>query len=299
MGKQIIINADDFGLCAGVNRAVAEAHTDGVLTSTTIMANMPAADEAVNIAKKLPNLGVGVHLNVFEGCPLSQEQGVNCLLNSTGQFYMSAYRLTLLSALSSKMQNAVRAEFAAQIEWVIDHGVKPTHLDSHKHIHSFPVIFSIVCKLARQFKIPTIRFTFEPSEVCRAPWPLPARGGRKRASIIRQMSRINRLQNSDFLKTKAVLGIAHTGKIDVDFFKAVTLYNSMEIVEIITHPGYNEGLTADRTRLIEQRRLELEALCSEKTKQYFKDAAVKLVNYGKLLSDQGRLLCCCATLQRS
>ena len=96
------------------------------------------------------------------------------------------------------------------------------------------------------------------------------------------MARINRLQDSRFFKTKAVLGIAHTGKIDVDFFKAVTLYDSVNIVEVMTHPGYDDGLSAGKTRLIEQRRLELEALCSEETKQYFKDAQIKLVNYGTI-----------------
>ena len=73
MNKRIIINADDFGLCKGVNAAVLKAHTEGILTSTTIMANMSAANEAVQIAKKLPNLGVGVHLNLYEGPPVSKD----------------------------------------------------------------------------------------------------------------------------------------------------------------------------------------------------------------------------------
>ena len=76
MDKRLVINADDFGLCDGVNRAVAQAHTDGVLTSTTLMANMPAAEEAVKIAKEMPSLGVGIHLNLTEGPPVSKDQSV-------------------------------------------------------------------------------------------------------------------------------------------------------------------------------------------------------------------------------
>lgn len=282
MNRQIIINADDFGLCRGVNKAVVQAYTDGVLTSATIMANMPAAREAVDLAKKLPGLGVGVHLNIFEGHPLSNDTCVKCLLDADGQFCMSAVRLSLLSIIKGKIRNAIKAEFAAQIQWVINNGIKPTHLDSHKHIHSFPVIFSIVCKLAAQFGISAVRFTYEPGEICRMPWPCPGKGGKKRAWLIRHTARINRLQNSSLLKTKVILGIAHTGKMDVDFFKAVTLYNSAEIVDVMTHPGYTDGLDADKTRLIEQRKLELDALCSDKTKQYFKDAGVKLIHYGQL-----------------
>ncbi|MGA2094374.1 MAG: ChbG/HpnK family deacetylase, partial [Sedimentisphaerales bacterium] len=71
MDGRLIINADDFGLCRGVNKGIAEAHATGVLTSATLMANMPAAEEAVEIAHKLSNLGVGVHLNLTEGKPLS------------------------------------------------------------------------------------------------------------------------------------------------------------------------------------------------------------------------------------
>jgi len=243
---------------------------------------MPAAKEAVDIAKKLPNLGVGVHLNIFEGRPLSNDTCVKCLLDADGQLGMSAARMSMLSIVRSKIRNAIKAEFTAQIQWVIDNGLKPTHIDSHKHIHSFPIIFSIVCKLAGQFGISAIRFTYEPSEICQTPWPLPSAGGKKRARLIRHMAIINRLQNSSFLKTEAVLGIAHTGKIDVDFFKAVTLYNSAGIVEVMSHPGYTDGLHTDRTRLIEQRRLELDALCNDKTKQFFNAAEIKLIHYGQL-----------------
>jgi len=91
MDRRVIINADDFGLCDGVNKAVAQAHTDGVLTSATIMANMPAADEAVKIAKKLPNLGVGVHLNLTEGRPLSKDTSIGRLLDTDGQFASSLF----------------------------------------------------------------------------------------------------------------------------------------------------------------------------------------------------------------
>jgi predicted glycoside hydrolase/deacetylase ChbG (UPF0249 family) len=282
MDKRIIINADDFGISSGVNRAVAKAHTDGVLTSTTIMANMPAAEAAVKLAKQMPGLGVGVHLNLFEGKPLSKDGSVNCLLNTDGDFAFSPAKLSLLSAARRKIRNAIRTELAAQIQWVIDNGIKPTHLDSHKHIHGFPAIFPIVCDLAKRFEITAIRFIFEPKQLSSMPWPLPSEGGRARARTTRIMGRINRVQNPDFLKTDCLLGVAHTGKIDMNFFKAVALYNTAATAEIMTHPGFEDGLDPAKTRLLHQRRGEFEALCNEKTKQYFKNAGVKLVHYGQL-----------------
>ena len=282
MDRRIIINADDFGLCDGVNKAVAWAHSDGILTSATIMVNMPAAEKAVKIAKKLPSLGVGVHLNLTEGRPISKEPCIDRLLDSDGQFAHSPFKLSLLSLAGHKIREAIRTELAAQIQWVIDHGLKPTHLDSHKHIHSFPALFSIVCQSARSFQIPAIRWTFEPKELSRIPWPMTSEEGRIRALKVRIMAKINRMQNKDFLKIDALLGIAHTGKIDVNFFKAVTLYNSAATVEVMTHPGLTDGLDEDKTRLLHQRKIELDALCSGKTRQYFKDAGIKLVHYGQL-----------------
>ena len=282
MVRRIIINADDFGLCDGVNEAVTQAHSDGVLTSATIMTNMPAADEAVKIAKKLPTLGVGVHLNLTEGRPISKDSCVNRLLNADGRFAYSPLILSFMSLARNEIRKAIRTELAAQIQWVVDRGLKPTHLDSHKHIHAFPALFSVICQLARRFGISAIRWTFEPKELSRIPWPLTSEGGRARALKVRIMAKLNRLQNRDFLKNDAILGIAHTGKIDVNFFKAVALYNSVAIAEVMTHPGFVDGLDPDKTRLIHQRKVELDALCSEKTKQYFDDAGIELVHYGQL-----------------
>lgn len=282
MNKCIIINADDFGLYSGVNKAVAQAHTDGVLTSATITANTPAAEEAVKIAKQLPDLGVGVHLNLFEGKPISKDNCVHCLLNEQGSFAFSPAKLAMLSVCRRKIRLAIRTELSAQIQWVIDNGLKPTHLDSHKHIHCFPAIFPIVCDLARRFQIAAIRYAFEPKKLLTMPWPLSSKDGRKNAKTLRIMAKINRIQNAAFLKTNALLGISHMGKIDVNFLKAVALYNSTATAEVMTHPALDDGAEHMKPSTLHQRKAELKALCSERAKQYFKDAGIKLVHYGKL-----------------
>ncbi|MFH1369860.1 MAG: ChbG/HpnK family deacetylase [Planctomycetota bacterium] len=282
MDKRLIINADDFGLSKGVNKGIVEAHTKGVLTSATIMVNMPAAEQAVELTKKLPNLGVGVHLNLTNGKPVSRDQSVKLLLNTEGNFGLSAGKLALASLVTGKVRAAIEAELSAQIQWVIERGIKPTHLDSHKHIHAFPLIFRIVCRLAKRLGIPAIRYAYEPKQVCRPPWPFTDRDGRKRASLVRTMAKITRWQNRSFFRTDALFGVAHTGKINPTFLRAVALYNQAATAELMTHPGYTYDLDATQTRLVKQREVELEVLCSEKTKQCFKDAGVKLVHYGRL-----------------
>jgi predicted glycoside hydrolase/deacetylase ChbG (UPF0249 family) len=106
--------------------------------------------------------------------------------------------------------------------------------------------------------------------------------GRKRASRVRLMAKINRWQTAVFFKTDALLGVAHTGNINVNFFQAVSLYNSAAIAEVMTHPGFTYDIDATWTRLVKQRQAELEALCSETTKQYLRDASIKLVHYGRI-----------------
>jgi len=282
MNKRLIINADDFGLSESVNEAVQQAHTNGVLTSTTIMANMPDAGKAIRIAKRLPDLGVGVHLNLSKGKPLSQNGHLNCLLNGDGSFASSPTKLSLLSIGRHKFRNAIREELATQIQWVIDNGIKPTHLDSHKHIHCLPQIFPIVCEMARRFEIPAIRFVYEPKQIAVTPWPLTSEVGRKTAKTIRTMAKINRIQNSAFLKTDALLGVAHIGRIDVNFFKAVALYSPVATAEIMTHPATEDDTEYMKSSLLHNRRGEFQALSSERTRQYLKDAGIQLVHYGTL-----------------
>jgi predicted glycoside hydrolase/deacetylase ChbG (UPF0249 family) len=282
MEKRLVINADDFGLCEGVNKGIIEAHTKGVLTSATIMTNMPAVKEAVELAKKFPTLGVGVHLNLTNGKPVCQDTTIGCLLDNGGNFALKPGKLALMSLLNGKVRAAIEIELSAQIQWLIDRGIKPTHLDTHKHIHGFPTIFPIVCRLAKRFEIPAIRFIYEPKQVCWPPWPVTIREDRKRAFSVRIMAKINCLQNRSFFKTDALLGVAHTGNINVNFFRAVSLYNTAATAEVMTHPGYIYDLDTSTTRLVKQRQVELEALCSEKTKQYLKDAGIKLVHYGQL-----------------
>ena len=283
MDRRLIINADDFGQADGINKAVRQGHTQGVLTSATIMANMPAAAQAVDIAKELPSLGVGVHLNLVEGKPLSSDSRVRPILNSQGSFRYSPGKLAIRSLLSKNIRQAIRLECQEQISWVFDHGLKPTHLDSHKHVHSFPSIFPIICELAGRFEIAAVRRTFEPSQVTGKKGPAVSSKDRRRAVIVRAMARVNCRQNADFFKNDVFIGVAHTGKIDEGFFRAVAEYCSPgRVVEVMTHPGFAAGLDPDKTRLLQQRQQELETLCSRQTRNYLEQADIKLVHYGQL-----------------
>jgi hopanoid biosynthesis associated protein HpnK len=275
--KKIIINADDFGLCRGVNKAVAEAHTTGVLTSATIMANMGGVDEAIEMAKKMPSLGVGVHLNLTAGRPLSTEPIVKILTDANGNFRHSAARLAVAAVTSKKIRTAIEAELSAQISSLIGKGISPTHLDSHKHFHCLPAIWRIVCRLAEKFNIPAIRWPYEPATLCSRDWPSVELKDKFRALLVRQMSL--KCQNIDdrFIKTDIFFGVAHTGRIDDTFWAELSQTQFAGIAEVMTHPGYAEGL--GQTRLVEQRLTELKWLCAASTKKAIADGGIELINY--------------------
>ncbi|MGF2053912.1 chitin disaccharide deacetylase [Vagococcus fluvialis] len=152
MGK-VIINSDDFGYSRGVNYGIVDAYQKGILTSTTLMANMPGFEHAVELKKKLPNLGVGVHLTLTCGKPLLKNLGT---LTDDGffkklSFYQSNFKID---------SNELYQEWNAQIQKVYASGIIPTHLDSHHHTHTFGENQQVVVELAKKYDLP-VRGNFE------------------------------------------------------------------------------------------------------------------------------------------
>ena len=284
MEKCVIVNADDFGFCGGVNKAIEKAYNDGVLTSTTIMAGADGIQEAVEMAKSMPRLGVGVHLNLVQGKAVSQSDKTKCLIDENGELKYSPVKIAVKSMLCGKIREAIEIELTAQVQSVIDMGIKPTHFDSHKHVHTFPSIYSIVVKVAEKFGIGAIRWPGESGKTCNSDWPLPSKGGKNRTLKVSMMARMNRVQNRKYIKNDAFFGVAHTGAADDEFWKAVCRNVGPGVTEVMVHPGYAEGMDPSKTRLIEERQIELDALCSESTKKAIAEAGIKLVSYGEILS---------------
>lgn len=161
MSKRFILNADDFGVSQAANRAVEEAYGYGLLKSVSITANGAAFDEAIDVVlPKCEGLGVGIHLNLTDGKSLCSD--VNLLTGSDAKFNNSYLKLFIktYNPKDTEFLQQIEREFRRQIEKVLAK-TKVTHIDSHAHIHSIPRIFDIVCRLAKEYKIPQIRTHFE------------------------------------------------------------------------------------------------------------------------------------------
>jgi predicted glycoside hydrolase/deacetylase ChbG (UPF0249 family) len=278
--KRAIINADDFGFSAGVTEGILQAHLRGVVTSTTVAANMPAAEAALKRLADVPNLGVGVHLNISQGPPLS-DQGRR-LAGDDGLMNRSAAGVIKACILRPGLLDAAAAEMDAQIRFVLDRGICPTHLDSHRHSHAFGPIFRRVAALARRYNIPFIRWHGE-----RLPgpaWPACPSGQRRIARVLNAMTALRGGAGAGLRGTLGTWGVAHTGCIDSAWLALAASRLPAGVVEIMTHPGAGDDLDPAATRLLESRRRELAALCDPAVRRAFAANGIELIHYGHLRS---------------
>jgi chitin disaccharide deacetylase len=276
--RRVIVNADDLGWSAGVTDGILLAHRDGIVTSATLAANMPDAERAASLAGAEPSLGVGIHLNVCQGRPLS---GAGArLAGHDGLMRMTGPRLIARCLCWPWLVGAALAECDAQIRWALERGVRPTHLDSHRHVHAFPPLFVGVARLARRYGIPFVRWPRE--ALPGGGWPRPPRGQARAARLLRIMCAADALAGRARRPTKGTWGIAHTGHVTEAWLMHAAQAAPEGITEIMTHPGFSRDLDCRDTRLIDSRQAELDALCSPRVREAFAKRQVEMVHYGQL-----------------
>jgi predicted glycoside hydrolase/deacetylase ChbG (UPF0249 family) len=292
---RLIVNADDFGLTSGINRAIVELHQAGVLTSTTLMANAPATDEAIEMALANPGLGVGCHVVLLDGIPvLSPRHDIPNLADPvTGQFRTSLPAFLDFIYRSSRRRwpsystaaTEIEAEAAAQIRQIQSRGLRLTHIDTHKHAHMFPAVLRPILRAARACGITRIRNPFEPSWGVNATPDAPLLR-RAQVSLLRSFLEpaFHRIVAEEgFITTDGSIGILATGTLN-----AVSLPSLLSAVpdgswELVTHPGNYDDLqlAAVRTRLRASRETERAALLSNDNLRSF-----QLIDYAQLASNE-------------
>lgn len=144
----LIINADDFGYSTGVNYGIIHAYQRGILSSTTMMANMPGFDEGVKLAEENPNLGIGIHLALT--CGSSLRSDVPSLVEDNGEFHnLSFYEKDFVIDTDELYK-----EWKEQIEKIISSGIEPTHIDSHHHVNTIEPMTEVFIRLANEYNLP-------------------------------------------------------------------------------------------------------------------------------------------------
>jgi predicted glycoside hydrolase/deacetylase ChbG (UPF0249 family) len=265
--RRLIVNADDFGFTRDVNAGIIEAHRDGILTATTLMATGGATpeafDDAVRLARENPSLDIGCHLVLVgaPGLPVTVPQLV---------------RAVALGRIP------VYDELVRQVRRIVDAGLSPTHLDTHKHTHLLPPVLEAVARISEEFRIPWVRrpfdFPLQPGGVggAKRAWTnrlMRVMSGRFRSALAR-----HRCRSTDWFAGFRLTGRYRSGDL-AQLIRALP----EGVTEFMCHPGrLGDELRAARTRLKESREEELRALTAPEVRAALSDAGVTLANFRDL-----------------
>ena len=258
-----IVNADDFGLTEGVNRAVAELAAGRALTSATLMADGKAFEDAVRISAAEPNFGVGCHVVLVDGKPCAPPSEVPSLLGRGKRLRDSLPRFVAELQAGRISEHEIEAEACAQIGRLQAAGLRVTHLDTHKHTHLFPRVARPLLRAAMRSGIPAIRNPFEQTWSSRL-----TRGAVLRKleiAILRNFQRSfhQLLRASGLRSPDGSIGVSATGKLDAASLQQLLDQAPPGTWELVCHPGYNDAsLDSIKTRLRGTRDVERQALFS-------------------------------------
>ena len=286
--KNLIVNADDLGWTEGVNRGIVDAHRKGLVTSSSLLANGRAFASALAAAQTNPQLGVGVHLNLSDGPPTAPAEEVRGLLNEGGDLEEGPESLLLRIASRGLALEEVEREWDAQIQKVRDAGIRPTHLDGHKHVQMLPGLFEIALRLAKKHAIHAIRVAHEESTLRSV---LASAGGQKTAVVFKQGVQARGLkllapgarEMADHAGVRTAdyfCGIAQTGALTREGIEKLLENLPDGTTELMCHPGYvDEELQKTGTRLQESRQTELEILTDGRIRKLVATHAIRLISY--------------------
>lgn len=167
--RSLVIHADDFGLSPSVNAGILSAIQNGVVRSTSMLVNFPAAEPAAVWAKQY-DLDVGWHVNLVQGAPLLSPRSIPSLVDGKGMF-LSPRRFVQRALLRRLNSEDLRRELSAQLHFFLDRGLKPSHLDGHLHMHVMPPVAAVLQALLKENPIPYLRSPREPGGLEVSRWP--------------------------------------------------------------------------------------------------------------------------------
>lgn len=288
--RRLIVNADDFGFTAGVNRAIVEAHTRGVVTSSTLMANGPAFADASQLAKTIPKLSVGCHVVLIDGEPvLSAGQLSSLTVGSAAPRFRDGLKAFAARAVAGRMgADEIAAEATAQIRKIQAAGIAVSHFDTHKHTHLFPNILRPLLRAAAACGVRALRNPFGPRLPFRSSQLLARPGLWTRYAEVRVLRRFagkfrEAVDREGFSTPDGTLGIEVTGTLDETLFHAIARSIPDGTWEFVCHPGYHDAdLNSSKTRLRESRETELRVLTMPAARELLSQEGIELISYREL-----------------
>jgi predicted glycoside hydrolase/deacetylase ChbG (UPF0249 family) len=265
--KKLIVTADDFGIAPGVNQAIVRAYREGIVTSASLMVNGFAFESAVTLAKNNPGLDVGLHLNLTDD-PMA------FALRSIGG-----------KVTDSDLERRIRS----QIETVLSAGVQLTHIDGHKHVHVVPQVLRMICRVAPDYGIRSVRAVVERVPALGSLVQSSGRAVLKQYLFGKAASGMWRLSKCALMVADTFYGITQTGFLDFAALTGIIRDLRPGVSEMMCHPGYvDDDLRKTPTRLLAQRELELELLTRREVRKLIEECGVELISYKDLVGVESK-----------
>ena len=284
MAKKVIITGDDFGLARPVNEAIVRAHTEGVLTSASLMAGGVYFTDAVARARKNPTLCVGLHLTLVEGRPVSSPETIPDLVDSNGEFStrlaLAGFRFFFLPGVRRQLETEIRAQFEA----FAGTGLSLDHADAHNHIHLHPTVLGLMLKTGKEYGLRAVRLPKEPplrswraagnglaprmtSAFFLAPWMF----------LMKRMLRRAGIKSNDYL-----FGMTDSGSMTETFLRKILINLPDGVTELCCHPAVCRSPEIDGTMPLYNHEEEFKALTSDDLRRTLKEVKAQTIAFGDL-----------------
>ena len=279
--KRLIINADDFGRHELINQAVEKALNDGCLRSATLMPGGTAFDDAVEVARRNPALGVGIHFTLVNGNPILPPQEIPSLVAANGKFHDNYGEFMKMYLQGKIVLSEVQAELAAQLEKMQRTNLKFTHFDSHQHLHHLPGIISIVLKLAKAAGIPAMR-TANTNVFDGNLGNLGQFIGRLGLTSLAKFA-ANRAHKWGIATPEHFAGIVAGEAVSVNFMKNLIENLQDGTTEVMLHPGMNNEILQPYCNWQHDFEEELKAVTAPEIIQMLKAKNILVENFAAII----------------
>jgi hopanoid biosynthesis associated protein HpnK len=280
--RQVIVTADDFGLSPAVNEAIERSHCEGVLRCASLMVSGAAAQDAVQRARRLPELRVGLHIVVVDGRPVLPAASVPDLVDGDGRFGTRLVRSGIRFFFVPRVRRQLEAEIRAQFEAFTANGLALDHVNVHKHMHLHPTVLSLILKIGREFGVRAMRLPYEPLHTLRG---LHARriGPVLYAALLSPWNGLlrRRMRRAGIRFNQYVFGLSTTGRMTEETVLRIVQGLPEGVSEIYFHPAAPCFAGGGRP-MFDRREAELWALVSPRVRAALTASGIRMISFSEL-----------------
>ena len=268
--KRLIVTADDYGASLPVNEAIETAHRDGILTAACLMVGAPMAEDAVERARRSPNLRVGLHLVVVRGRPVLAPERIPDLVDEDGRFDGNLVRAGFRYYFLPRVRRQLAAEIRAQFEAFQATGLVLDHANAHNHMHLHPTVLRLIVDIGREFGLAAVRLPHEPGGgIFLAPW----------IALMKRRLRRTGLRFNDF-----IFGIRDAGRMDGDALRRIIATLPDGVSEIFLHPATGRWAEMESEAAGFRFEDEFKALVDPAVRAAVAKAGAELIAFGDLIN---------------